>query len=922
MQLRWALLFILSLLICQAISTGVVHGQSIVHGSVIDASTLEPMIGARVSVRNDSIEAFTNVDGRFVFEADLSEALSMEITAKGFQRRTITIYDTVRVSIELERIFSQGYRHLESDGLNESDILNSDRAVDRIQGSELHQIPNGQLSYGINNYPGVQSFASGLNNSSFGIRGFTSTSHDKLLTLVDGTDARLPGFGSSLGGFSLPAEIDIAAIEIIQGPSTARFGAGAYQGLLSVITKDPWNDQGIEARLYGGSGSSFDGQLRFAQAFGKGRKWAFSFSGQFQRMDDRAGVSRNINYYGRHQSFTNLDSLLNSTEDFSAEERAKLAQLSNWISTTQPNAAPGNLFPSHPGFEESEVFEPEARKLKLGGSLHFKPSKQVELEYAFRISNGSMVHTQEQRLALHNMLWHQHELKASGKNWKVNLSTGFETLGNSYSISRNAELINAAGAESYSRQVLTNYADSLSLWSNGFTQQVTDSLISAAKDSALRTARSSWYAPGTNAFDSIAEIGQNFSEMGGAAIVSTSNNQLLSGQYHFDFEWMETDLGVRFKRNAPSSGGQLFSDTTNLMLMEYGGWANFNFHLLRGRLFISSTIRVDKSDLFSLQVQPRVGIRYNWKQHSLRASFNSGYRNPTFWELYRSNATGYGGVTGNPSGFEALITQENSSSINQVYEAAVTNGIWPTGCPEGDLECLIGRLSESIQVIDLKQLQPERVNSIEAGYRSVIFKNFYLDIGVSYNLHHNLIAYRNYTKIPGSENHSSEQLVEVVVSDSIAKSELLVPSNSEITLQTIVGTINTTYHFSDKVWANLNYTYSYFLNSNDGIPTLGFNVPTSRLNVGFRVKDLWDHLGFSFNYQWAENHTWSGPIGSLDIPSYSLIDAQISYRIPVMYSTFRIGGSNIINTPIEQIAGGPALGATLYAAIQFDLGVR
>ena len=34
---------------------------------------------------------------------------------------------------------------------------------------------------------------------------------------------------------------------------------------------------------------------------------------------------------------------------------------------------------------------------------------------------------------------------------------------------------------------------------------------------------------------------------------------------------------------------------------------------------------------------------------------------------------------------------------------------------------------------------------------------------------------------------------------------------------------------------------------------------------------------------------------------------------------FRIGGSNIINSPIRQIAGGPALGATFYAAIQFGL---
>lgn len=893
-------------------------GQSIVRGFVYDASTQERLIGASISVIGNEIDAFTNIDGRFMIELDLSEAVTLKLTAKGYQSRSVTIYDTTLLSISLEHIFAQGYRNLTHHESINGPILNSDRNVDKIQGEELFSIANGQMIYGLGNYAGIFSYLTGLNNQTVGMRGFTQSSHDRLLTSVNGIDSRLPGFGSTLGGFSGPSEIDIESVELITGPSSAVFGDAAYQGSISILTKDPWNHSGLEARIYGGSESALDAQLRFAQPFGKDRKWAFNASAQFQRMDDRAAS----NQYGRHSSSFNLDSTLQDLgSQFNSDQLDLLGRFKTWLNDQGQGADPGQVFPAHKGFDESEVFEPEGRKLKLGGSLHFKPRKSVELKYAFRFATGSMVHTNDQRFALNNINWHEHSVNAKGENWRITAYTAFESTGNSYSIRRNAELINEAGSREFANRFLVNYADTLRQLSGNFSTALSDSIISMARDSALEHARSAWYVSGTTSFDSIAEIGQNRKGLlEGAGLYSRSNRQGIAGHYRFNMKWMKVDVGANFKRNDPGSDGHLFSDTMDRSYLEYGGWTNFNFDLLKEKLELNAALRVEKTDLTRIQVSPQLGVRYRIKEHAIRASFNTGFRNPTAWELFRINSGINFSVVGNNGGFYNMIPVQRTDSLYSIYYNALQNGIWPSACDEGDEACLRSYLATLIGPSQVDRPEPERVTSVELGYRSVLFKNFYLDLSFYHAWHHNLISYDLYNWFPETDNDPGA--LATALTDSIWENSIYVPSNSKQVHRTIGGSLLATYHFNENIWANFNYTYTQQLDLHKGQPNIVLNVPSSKVNVGVRVKDLWQHLGFSLNYQWVGNHLVGGTLSQTQIPAYSILDAQISYRIPVIYSTFRIGGSNIINSPIRQIAGGPSLSATLYAAIEFDLNVR
>jgi iron complex outermembrane receptor protein len=48
------------------------------------------------------------------------------------------------------------------------------------------------------------------------------------------------------------------------------------------------------------------------------------------------------------------------------------------------------------------------------------------------------------------------------------------------------------------------------------------------------------------------------------------------------------------------------------------------------------------------------------------------------------------------------------------------------------------------------------------------------------------------------------------------------------------------------------------------------------------------------------------------------IDAQVTYRLPKVKSTIKIGGTDILNNRHIQYAGGPTIGALYYAAITID----
>ena len=97
-----------------------------------------------------------------------------------------------------------------------------------------------------------------------------------------------------------------------------------------------------------------------------------------------------------------------------------------------------------------------------------------------------------------------------------------------------------------------------------------------------------------------------------------------------------------------------------------------------------------------------------------------------------------------------------------------------------------------------------------------------------------------------------------------------------------------------------------------------FNTPEHKVNFNFGNRKLTDRIGFNVTYRWQDSFRWESTFAIGDIPSYSTLDAQISYKLPDLKSVLRLGGTNIAGNPYLQSLGGPNIGSIYYLSLTFD----
>jgi outer membrane receptor for monomeric catechols len=129
------------------------------------------------------------------------------------------------------------------------------------------------------------------------------------------------------------------------------------------------------------------------------------------------------------------------------------------------------------------------------------------------------------------------------------------------------------------------------------------------------------------------------------------------------------------------------------------------------------------------------------------------------------------------------------------------------------------------------------------------------------------------------------------------------------------------YFISRKFTATVNYTYAKLITTDLSDPIIpGFNTPEHKLNIGFKGRRIWKGLGFSANWQYVDSFMWQSTFGTGNVPSYHLLDMQLSYEIPKWFVTLRVGASNLYNQQRVEAYGSPTIGAMVYGSLTYDIG--
>src|SRR5207248_4906053 len=111
----------------------------------------------------------------------------------------------------------------------------------------------------------------------------------------------------------------------------------------------------------------------------------------------------------------------------------------------------------------------------------------------------------------------------------------------------------------------------------------------------------------------------------------------------------------------------------------------------------------------------------------------------------------------------------------------------------------------------------------------------------------------------------------------------------EVTTRGVCVGLN--YYFKKYFMLAGNYSYNLLDKGNSTDPLIpAYNTPENKYNIGLSARDIDAYLfkaihirnvGFGINYKWVQGFQFEGsPQFTGFVPSYDVVDAQLSYHVP------------------------------------------
>ncbi len=927
---RIALLIVLSCICLLAQAQFPELRNTTLKGKVVDTETREPLAGAQLQIRSKGVGTVADANGDFKLEVTFQgdESLDLEVSYLGYSPLVLKVNaQSQGLAINLQSTAVLGAEVVITGSRVAESILESPVSIQKINISEIQGAASGDFYQSIGNLAGVDITTSSLGFKVVNMRGFNTTSPVRSVQFIDGMDNQAPGLNFPVGNLVGANDLDLQSVELISGAASALYGPNALQGVVSMTSKNPYDYQGLSIQLKGGSRNLLDGQFRYAHAFGAKERLGVKVTGSGMRVNDWHATDPVANTYGDISTTQDLSAIvqgLQYDQSLSQEDRDKYIALNNYLDFN-PNAYPGKVDINAPGYMEADLADYTAKSLKLAAGLHYKLRDSLEISYDYRLGNGTAVYQGTNRYSINNILFQQHKVELKGKHGFLRAYTTQENAGNSYDVVFTGINISKAGVANYVSEYLKSYFGTLDSLTNGFDGDAQPWIVDSAHTAAANAAAQAWYQPGSSTYDSLFQAIKNDPDLQtGSKFVDRSSLQHIEGQYNFDFKVLDVIAGANVRRYDPQSYGTIFRDTLinigdtlpngqnnpngkyqDISQWEVGAYTQLTKRLLDDRLKLIASFRFDKNQNFKPQVSPRVSAVYSWRAHNFRISAQQAFRSPTLQNQYIQLDLGPIKLAGNLDGRDNLYTLSSVQDFQDTYDS--TFAIEPS-------------LLKTIQLAPLRQ---EQIKSIEVGYRGIVRQKLFIDIGGYYSLYSHFIGEVRVVQplhgaVAGQE--SGENALLTNSSGNQTYQVYQIPTNASQNVSSYGGTIALAYYVGKGISATANYTLAILDTTGLKDPIVpGFNTPKHKFNLGITGRNVWKGLGFSANFKWVDGFYWQSSFGDGAVPSYHLLDAQLSYEVTDWKSTFRIGGSNLLHNVHREAYGSPMIGTMGYLSWTLDL---
>jgi len=229
-----------------------------------------------------------------------------------------------------------------------------------------------------------------------------------------------------------------------------------------------------------------------------------------------------------------------------------------------------------------------------------------------------------------------------------------------------------------------------------------------------------------------------------------------------------------------------------------------------------------------------------------------------------------------------------------------------------------------------KALRPERVKSVEIGYKGVIGKKLLVDASYYHSVYKNFIG--GATILVPTAAAAPGLPIESGLGSGSTRAGYSRPANSEKDITVTGFSIALNYSLPKNFFIGGNFAQNSLKNfePTPELPNSGFNTPKNRfnINVGKRITSG-NKIGFNLAFKHQDTFTWESSFvvpttagvplySNTGVPAITNLDAQVSYKLATLKSILKVGGTNLFGKPYYQAYGSPAIGSMYYVSLTFD----
>lgn len=905
-------------LILMLIGTANLMAQTSISGIVTDGGTKETLAGVNIVVKGKVIGTISNTNGEYTLKVNQEPPFTLVYSFIGFRTQEVEIKDanTTGLNVMLEEETLLGQEVVVSASRVEESILKSPVTIEKMDLLTIRQAATPDFFDALANVKGVQATSGSLNFTAVNTRGFATIANTRFVQWVDGMDTQAPLLNFPTGSIMGVGELDAESVELIPGAASALYGPNAFNGIMIMKSKSPFDYQGLSAQVKVGmvnsdaGGSHPLGQytVRYAKSFNN--KFAFKINASYMKTTDWLG-----NDYKTDRRNTGSKTDLSSTPNF---DGLNLYGDEVQISTGVPSI--GTI--TRTGFREEDMLNAfgdnrDAITTKIDGALHYRITDQIEILYNYRYGGGSSIYQGQEKYALRDFNQQFHKIELKGDNFFVRAYQSATDAGKSYNLGALGIYANETyrpSTDADGRGTGTGWAQDYVLAMQGYIP----TYAAGSHSEARRYADRFRPKPGTEDFNTLMNTVRNqFFQKNPPGASFIDDSKLYHAEFNYRFfnqiKWAEIQVGGNFRQYSLFSNGTIFNEAPDdgvnfkrININEFGAYTQIA-KTFAEKLKLTGSIRYDKNENFDGQLTPRLSAVYELSRESnIRASFQTGFRNPDtqaqFIYFPSSGGILLGGTKANAERYGIMEGGAYTQASYNAFRAAGGTLNATTGAITGDASLL--------QTATLSYVKPEQLTSFDLGYKGLIANKLLVDINGYYSTYTNFIG----------QQVVAGKLATTHQGTQVNAGQLWAPYTNLSQDVTSYGLgLGLSYSLPRNFVVNGNWSWAEFeADGADADFQSNFNTPKNKISVGVGNRKIIDNLGFNINYRWQTAFEWQSSFGVWEVPEFGVLDAQLNYKVSAIKSMFKIGATNLGGGDYRTNVGAPFVGQQYYVSITFD----